>query len=41
MVSKGDSLGSGGDVPGFWGENPVKWDCFDHYTTTDVITSFE
>ena len=30
MVSGGDSLGGG---------NPVKLDCDDHYTTTDVINS--
>ena len=30
-----------GDVPGLWDGNPVKSDCYDHYTTTDVINSFE
>ena len=30
-----------GDVPGLWDGNPVKFDCYDHYTTTDVINSFE
>ena len=28
-----------GDVPGLWDGNPVKLDCYDHYTTTDVINS--
>ena len=40
MVSRGDSCGVGGvDVPGLWDGNPVKSDCYDHYTTTDVINS--
>ena len=26
-----------GDVLGLWDGNPVKLDCADHYTTTDVI----
>ena len=30
-----------GDVPGLWDGNPVKLDCYDHYTTTDVINSFK
>ena len=30
-----------GDVLGLWDGNPVKSDCHDHYTTTDVINSFE
>ena len=30
-----------GDVLGLWDGNPVKLDCYDHYTTTDVINSFE
>ena len=30
-----------GDVLGLWDGNPVKSDCYDHYTTTDVINSFE
>ena len=30
-----------GDVPGLCDGNPVKSDCYDHYTTTDVINSFE
>ena len=36
MVSRGDSLGGGGNVPGLRDGNPVKSD-YDHYTTTDVI----
>ena len=40
MVSGGDSLGGGGDVLGLWDGNPMKSD-YDHYTTTDVINSFE
>ena len=40
MVAGGDSLG-GGDVLGLWDGNPVKLDCYDHYTTIDVINSFE
>ena len=24
---------------GLWDGNPVKLDCYDHYTTTDVINS--
>ena len=34
-------MGSGGDVLGLWDGNPVKLDWYDHYTTTDVINSFE
>ena len=30
-----------GDVLGLWDENLVKLDCYDHYTTIDVINSFE
>ena len=30
-----------GDVPELWDGHPVKSDCYDHYTTTDVINSFE
>ena len=30
-----------GDVLGLWAGNPVKLDCYDHYTTTNVINSFE
>ena len=41
MVSGGDSLGGGGNVPGLWDGNPVKLDCYDHCITTDVINSFE
>ena len=41
MVSKGDSLEGGGNMLGLWDGNPVKSDCYDHYTTTDVINSFE
>ena len=37
MVSGGDNLGGWGDVLGLWDGNPVKLDCDDHYTTTDVI----
>ena len=40
MVSGGDSS-AGGDVLGLWDGNPVKPDCYDHYTTTDGINSFE
>ena len=34
-------FGDWGDVLGLWDGNPVKSDCYDHYTTTDVINSFE
>ena len=30
-----------GDVLGLWNGNPLKLDCDDHYTTKDVINSFE
>ena len=30
-----------GGVLGLWDGNPVKSDCYDHYTTTDVINSCE
>jgi len=30
-----------GDVLGLWDGNPVKLDSDDHYTTIDVINSFE
>ena len=30
-----------GGCAGLWDGNPVKSDCYDHYTTTDVIHSFE
>ena len=39
MVSRGDRLGGWGDVLGLWDGNSVKQDCYDHYTTTDVINS--
>ena len=29
-----------GDVLGLWDGNPVEWDCYDHYTTADVVNSF-
>ena len=41
MVARGDSLRGWGDVLGLWDGNPVKSDCYDHYTTTDMINSFE
>ena len=41
MVSGGDSLGGWEDMLGLWDGNPVKLDCDDHYTTTDVINSSE
>ena len=34
-------FGGWGDVPGLWEGNPVKSDCYDRYTTTNVINSFE
>ena len=34
-------FGGRGDVLGLWDGNPVTLDCDDHYTTTDVINSFE
>ena len=34
-------FGVWGDVLGLWDGNPMKSDCDDHYTTTDVINSFE
>ena len=30
-----------GDVLGLWDGNPVNSDCYDHYATTDVTSSFE
>ena len=30
-----------GDELGVWDGNPIKLDCDDHYTTTDVINSYE
>ena len=38
MVSKGDSSGVG-DALGLWDGNPIKLDCDDHGTTTNVINS--
>ena len=32
-------FGGWGDVLGLWNGNPVKSDCYDHYTTTEVINS--
>ena len=29
-----------GNVLGLWDGNPMKLDCYDHYTTTEVINSF-
>ena len=34
-------FGGWGDVLRLWDGNPVKLDCYDHYTITDVINSFE
>ena len=39
MVSKGDSLWGQGDALGVWDGNPIKLDCNDHCTTTNVINS--
>jgi len=39
MVSGGDSFGGWGDVLGLWDGNPIKLDCDDHCTTTNVINS--
>ena len=33
-------FGRWGDVLGLWDGNPVKLDCYDDYTTTDVIKSW-
>ena len=33
--------GGWGDVLVLWDGNPMKSDCYDHYTTTDVVNSFE
>jgi len=41
MISRGGSLGGREDLLGLWDGNPVKLYCYDHYTTTDVINSFE
>ena len=40
MLGKTQSRGWG-DVLGLWDGNRMKLDCDDHYTTTDVINSFE
>ena len=37
MVSKGDSLGGGGDALGLWEGNAIKFVCDDHCTTINVI----
>ena len=34
-------FGGWGDVRGLWDGNPVRSDCYAHYTTTDVRNSFE
>ena len=34
-----ESLGGWGDVLGLWDGNPIKLDCDDHCTTTNVINS--
>ena len=39
MVSKGDSLERWGNALGLWEGNPIKLDCDDHHTTTNVINS--
>ena len=36
-----ETVGGSGDVLGLWDGSPVKLDCYGHYTTTDVINSFE
>ena len=36
-----ETVGDVGVVLGLWDGNPVKSACDDHYTTTDVINSFE
>ena len=33
--------GGGGNVLGLWDGKPMKLDSYDHYTTADVINSFE
>ena len=40
MVSR-ETFWGWGDVLGLLDGNPIKLDCDDHYTTTDVIKSFE
>ena len=37
LWSPEEAVGRGGDVLGLWDGNPVKLDCGDHCTTTDVI----
>ena len=37
----GSFFGGWGDALGLWDGNPVKLDCDDHYTTTDVIKKIE
>ena len=39
MVSEGDRLGGGGNVPGLQDGNPIKLDCDDHCTTINVTNS--
>ena len=39
MVSRGDSLGGGGDMLGLWDGNPMQLDCDDYCTTTGMINS--
>ena len=39
MVSRGDSLGCGGNVLGLWDGNPVKLDSDDRCTNINVISS--
>ena len=39
MVSKGESMGGGGDVLWVWDRNPVKLDCGDHCKNINVINS--
>jgi len=41
LWSPEETFGGWGDVLGLWDGNPVKLDCYDHYTTIDVINSFE
>ena len=41
MVSGGDHKFGGWGQLGLWDGNPVKMGCYDHYTTTGVINSFE
>ena len=39
IISKGDSLGSGGNALGLWDGIPIKLDCDDLCTTINVINS--